>query len=422
MTIINAARKLVFFGLIAVFASQGHSPLNNFSAWHNAILSYPEKTQQMPATSPLTFETFSSLIQDHHTLMQAQLNNQANWVNYDMAPTASFKPFVQKLIVPAGSEIAMWGDLHGSAHSLLRSLRRLIKEGYLDENYKIIKPHFYMLFLGDYVDRGNYGAEVIATLLKLKLTNPQNVHLVRGNHEDASLNKWYGFGKELTTKFGDADFSAVYKLYDHMPVALFVGCGDSYINYVLCCHGGIEPGFNPHPLLNCPGILKFSWLGTLTRASWVEGLPSDMRAQVINKIPQRELNNFMPITPTKPTTLGFMWFDFIHDQGQATIDFSADRGWAFGRPLTDNYLQNSSGPSYRLWHIIRAHQHNMLWGNMLASLLENKGICKLWQGKVYTLLSAPASGFDFPYDSFVIMTTAHAMQDWHMRHCVMPLG
>ena len=40
-----------------------------------------------------------------------------------------------------------------------------------------------LLFLGDFVDRGEASLEVILFVLALKVLSPGNVHLLRGNHE-----------------------------------------------------------------------------------------------------------------------------------------------------------------------------------------------------------------------------------------------
>ena len=65
-------------------------------------------------------------------------------------------PNIQKIIVPQGAEIRFIGDLHGSVHGLIRVLVTLMKEGFLDSNLKIIKPHGYLIFLGDLVDYGRF--------------------------------------------------------------------------------------------------------------------------------------------------------------------------------------------------------------------------------------------------------------------------
>ena len=57
----------------------------------------------------------------------------------------------------------------------------------------LAKPNTYMVFLGDYTDRGNYGIEVLYTMLRLKLANPEQVFMARGNHEDIQMIASYGF-------------------------------------------------------------------------------------------------------------------------------------------------------------------------------------------------------------------------------------
>ena len=79
--------------------------------------------------------------------------------------------FVQKVLFPEAAVVYVWGDLHGSLHSFLRHLAFLRRMGVLSEHWEL-GPHVHLLFLGDYVDRGAFGVEVIATALRLRAANP----------------------------------------------------------------------------------------------------------------------------------------------------------------------------------------------------------------------------------------------------------
>ena len=63
-----------------------------------------------------------------------------------------------------------------------------------------------IVFLGDYVDRGECGVEVFLFLAALKLNYPTTVTMLRGNHESISMNEAYNFRKEVLYKYdGDVE-------------------------------------------------------------------------------------------------------------------------------------------------------------------------------------------------------------------------
>jgi serine/threonine-protein phosphatase 2B catalytic subunit len=78
------------------------------------------------------------------------------------------------------------GDLHGQYFDLLNMLQKAGEPGTI--NY---------LFLGDYVDRGVLGIEVVLLLLTLKLSEPKSVVLLRGNHESRNMTESFTFREEV---------------------------------------------------------------------------------------------------------------------------------------------------------------------------------------------------------------------------------
>ena len=83
--------------------------------------------------------------------------------------------------VPAGSRIYAIGDIHGRI-DLLRLLHRLVHE----DAYERQAPRNVVVYLGDYIDRGDSSPGVIDLLLDEPLPGFETVHL-KGNHEDSLL-------------------------------------------------------------------------------------------------------------------------------------------------------------------------------------------------------------------------------------------
>ncbi|XP_047987748.1 uncharacterized protein LOC125227465 [Leguminivora glycinivorella] len=130
------------------------------------------------------------------------------------------------------SPIYAVGDLHGNLAALLA-----METAFWPMGPALAPTHF--LFLGDYVDRGPHGSELIAYLLAAKLQRPQSVLLIRGNHETRDIQKMFTFYTECITKYGEVEggrvWSAINHVFDALPLAAVVD------DKVFCCHGGIPP-------------------------------------------------------------------------------------------------------------------------------------------------------------------------------------
>lgn len=62
------------------------------------------------------------------------------------------------------------------------------------------------LFLGDFVDRGIYGTEVMLLLMSLKLTYPHKIVLLRGNHESRSMTENFTFRSEVIERYDEGTY------------------------------------------------------------------------------------------------------------------------------------------------------------------------------------------------------------------------
>ena len=75
----------------------------------------------------------------------------------------------------SAKHIFVFGDIHGDYGTMIKI------ESIINKNINDKSNHF--IFLGDYVDRGIRNLDVLFELSSLKTTYPQQIHLLRGNHE-----------------------------------------------------------------------------------------------------------------------------------------------------------------------------------------------------------------------------------------------
>nr|CAJ2471682.1 unnamed protein product [Leishmania braziliensis] len=130
----------------------------------------------------------------------------------------------QPMLVRTEAPINVCGDIHGQITDLVE----IFKAGGLPPNSRY-------LFLGDYVDRGKYGTEVITVLLGLKVLYPKRIYVLRGNHETDSICRIYGFFDEVKRRFSVRLFKEFTDVFNCLPVAALIE------EIALCMHGGLSP-------------------------------------------------------------------------------------------------------------------------------------------------------------------------------------
>jgi len=125
--------------------------------------------------------------------------------------------------------VVICGDLHGQFYDML-TIFDLAGHPSTGTKY---------LFLGDYVDRGFFSSEIVLYLCALMLCHPENVVLLRGNHETKLMCEFMTFRDECMHKYNSEVYDAFQEFFQTLQIAAVVSGtpnGDC-----LCVHGGIGP-------------------------------------------------------------------------------------------------------------------------------------------------------------------------------------
>lgn len=127
-------------------------------------------------------------------------NNVTDLLGKENGLVGNLKIIGRLVEMPPEGEVTVVGDLHGDLESLTQVLKT---SNFLQ---KIQRGEQSMLiFLGDYGDRGIYSPEVYYVVLRLKEKFPENVVLMRGNHEgpDDLLASPHDLPDYLHNRFGE---------------------------------------------------------------------------------------------------------------------------------------------------------------------------------------------------------------------------
>ncbi|KAL1085474.1 hypothetical protein V6Z11_D08G052800 [Gossypium hirsutum] len=200
----------------------------------NNDLSYPtKKFARQRSPQGLHKKVISTLLRPRN--WKAPVNRRFFLDSYEVGELcyAAEQLFMQEpTVLQLKAPVKVFGDLHGQFGDLMR----LFDEYGFPSTAGDITYIDY-LFLGDYVDRGQHSLETITLLLALKIEYPENVHLIRGNHEAADINALFGFRIECIERMGENDgiwaWTRFNQLFNYLPLAALIE------KKIICMHGGI---------------------------------------------------------------------------------------------------------------------------------------------------------------------------------------
>jgi len=268
------------------------------------------------------------------------LNEEPSLLNIDItAPPPAATPATPPAagtaapVAPTAiSPLVVVGDIHGQFHDMVTHV--------LSQQYDrpTGTPDKRFLFMGDFVDRGPHGVEVLMLLFALKVEFPHMVYMLRGNHEDSQTSRIYGFFTEVRDKFdGDETMWCLFNtVFCSLPLAAKVIAPRRKF---MCVHGGLSP------LLG-----DLDEVGGINRHEYGGG----------------------SLDPTSESIVdGLLW----SDPSDEMDDFEQNErgcGYIFGVDATKDFCRRSG-----LDFICRAHQLSM------------EGYCYTHDDKCLTVFSAP---------------------------------
>lgn len=175
--------------------------------------------------------------------------------------------FLEKHDLAPDSKIIVIGDIHGDDLRLVLTLKALQKRNILDQKFRCM-PGKVLVFLGDYMDRGRDSLKVLELVVTLKMENPQQVHLLRGNHEDLEttlfqLEKYTSNDPKYQKYLANSQNYKILKfLYRSFPLAVYISqVSDAKVKeYMQFSHALFHIYTDPDPLLASTKKYDFHWI------------------------------------------------------------------------------------------------------------------------------------------------------------------
>jgi len=242
-----------------------------------------------PRTLPTDFDTMNQLVTDTRNTIKKQGN--------------SFDVKGRLVTLPSEGEVLVLGDTHGDFHTF----RNILKDAMFFHKVENSRPYT-LILLGDYVDRGPYQVELLYIILRMLQTYPENILLLRGNHEGPSdikfrPNEFHGILQKRYPRHYHEIQDNIQALFDQLYLAVHVP------DRALFVHAGIPT--------KAKGLNAISYAHNLH--------------------------------PEKSTLVELLWNDPSEKDGLHPS--SRGIGWEFGPDIAGRFLDKVKAP-----FLIRGHQ------------------------------------------------------------------
>jgi serine/threonine-protein phosphatase PP1 catalytic subunit len=254
---------------------------------------------------------------------------QISRIQMDLRELLQKEPALVRLNEPRPA-IAV-GDTHGDLRSTISMLSR---------EFLPLEDRPYLIFLGDYVDRGPNDIANLNLISMLKTLYPDRIVMLRGNHESEEMNRIYGFYHSASNHpcIGEEGFKSYQETFAQMPLCVLLQW-----NRVFGVHGGIP--FDPHH----DGPFSLGELKSLKKTRRFEDM-EEVSRQMLWGDPRENISA---------------------EEGYE-FNFTRGMGWLYGRAIFDGFIEAND-----ITLVVKSHQrlqegHQYFFEGRLLSILSTK--------------------------------------------------
>lgn len=142
------------------------------------------------------------------------------------------------------AKLIVFGNIQGSLHSFTRDLEHLIQLQIFDESLRLINSSYYIIFMGNIINRSHLSLETLSITLRLMQRNPNNIIYLRGTHESRNYWQEHTLKTELQTKTRVLSQSLIpleediNRFFATLPIALYIAVPKAKNTFVRISHAG----------------------------------------------------------------------------------------------------------------------------------------------------------------------------------------